>query len=110
MIKEGILAFLPISSNKTSAVWSVKKNFIKNNNNYVIKKKIKFYAKDFFKTINFISNFEMKKLNLLVRKKYHNERILLFGDVIHSVHPLAGQGTNMMLRDLYILRNLLLVV
>ena len=45
----------------------------------------------------------MKELNLLIRKKYHSERVLLFGDAIHSVHPLAGQGTNMMIRDLKVL-------
>ena len=100
---EGIIAFLPISNKKTSVVWTVKKNFIKNNNKNIIKKKIKFCAKSFLKKINFISDFEMKELNLLVRKKYHSERVLLFGDTIHSVHPLAGQGTNMMIRDLKVL-------
>ena len=36
---EGIIAFLPISNKKTSVVWTVKKNFIKNNNKNIIKKK-----------------------------------------------------------------------
>ena len=41
------------------------------------------------------------------RKKYHSNRVLLFGDALHLVHPLAGQGTNMMLRDLKVLKEIL---
>ena len=106
-LNEGILAFLPISNNKTSVVWSVKKKFIENNNNIIIKKKIQSYAKSFFRNIIFNSNFEKKELNLLIRSKYHSERVLLFGDAIHLVHPLAGQGTNMMIRDLNVLTEIL---
>ena len=101
------MAFLPISNNKTSVVWSVKKKFIENSNNIIIKKKIESYAKNFFRNIVFISNFEKKELNLLIRSKYHSERVLLFGDAIHLVHPLAGQGTNMMIRDLNVLTEIL---
>ena len=47
---------------------------------------------------------EFKDLNFFLRKKYHNDRILLFGDALHVVHPLVGQGFNMILRDLYSLK------
>jgi len=62
--------------------------------------KIKFYTNDFLKKVEFISNIEFKDLNFLVRKKYFQDRVLLFGDTLHEVHPLAGQGFNMVLRDL----------
>jgi len=104
-LNDGVLAFLPISNSKTSVVWYVKKKFIENNN--IIKKKIELYAKEFFKKIEFASNLEKKELYLLIRNKYHSERVLLFGDAIHLVHPLAGQGTNMMLRDLNVLTEIL---
>ena len=52
------------------------------------------------KRINFSSNIEKKNLNLLIREKYYQDRILLFGDALHVVHPLVGQGFNMILRDL----------
>jgi len=107
-LDEEILALLPISNSKTSVVLSIKKNSFKERiNNIEIKKKIKFTAKNFLKKIEFISNFEIKELNLSIRKKYHSDRVLLFGDALHLVHPLAGQGTNMMLRDLKVLKKIL---
>lgn len=105
-----IFALLPISNTKTSIVWTVKKNTIekyKSKNNFIFKKKIKFYTKDYLKKIKFISNLEFKNLNLLIRQKIYNDRVLLFGDAIHSVHPLAGQGFNMVLRDLESLKKVL---
>ena len=35
----------------------------------------------------------------------YKRQILLFGDALHKIHPLAGQGFNMTLRDLNILVN-----
>ena len=50
--------------------------------------------------MNEINNFKLKSLNL--RSYYHNN-ILAFGDLLHKVHPLAGQGFNMIIRDIKIL-------
>ena len=72
-----------------------------------LKKKIKFYTKDFLKKIKFISKIEFKDLNLIIRKKYYKDRVLLFGDALHVIHPLAGQGFNMTLRDLTSLEKIL---
>ena len=68
--------------------------------NLLLRNKIKFYAKNFLKNINFSTILEQKDLNLLIREKYYQDRILLFGDALHVVHPLVGQGFNMALRDL----------
>ena len=32
--------------------------------------------------------------------KSFDDRVLIFGEALHSVHPIAGQGFNMILRDL----------
>ena len=98
-----ILALLPISNTKTSIVWSVKKNIVdkyKNKKNLFLKNKIIFYTKDYLKKIEFISGIEFSDLNFFIQKKYFKNRILLFGDALHQVHPMAGQGFNMILRDL----------
>jgi len=105
-----ILALLPISNTETSIVWSIKRGIIdkyKKNNYLFLKKKIKFCTKYFLKKVKFVSGIEYKNLNLLIRKKYCQDRVLLFGDALHVVHPLAGQGFNMVLRDLASLERIL---
>jgi len=101
-----ILALLPISNNKTSIVWSVKNNIYKKNEIF-IKQKIKHYTKEYLKNIKFITKIEFRDLNFLIRKNYYQDRTLLFGDALHVVHPLVGQGFNMTLRDLLVLENIL---
>ena len=101
-----IIALLPISNTKTSIVWSIKEN-MKEKNNFLLKKKIKFYAKNYLKNIKFATNIEYKDLKFFIRNKYFQDRILLFGDALHVVHPFAGQGFNMTLRDLASLEKIL---
>ena len=101
-----ILALLPISNTKTSIVWSIKEN-MKEKNNFLLKKKIKFYAKNYLKDIKFATNIEYKDLKFLIRNKYFQDRTLLFGDALHVVHPFVGQGFNMTLRDLASLEKIL---
>ena len=92
----GPLAFLPISEEETSIVYSYHSN--KNAN---IDKLIKKYNHKYkiFK-IDKINFFELK--SLILRTYYHNN-ILAFGDLLHRIHPLAGQGFNMTIRDLKII-------
>ena len=46
----------------------------------------------------------MKSINL---RSYHHSNILAFGDLLHTIHPLAGQGFNMTIRDIKILTNII---
>jgi len=105
-----ILALLPISNTKTSIVWSLKESYFKRNKlkkNLFLKKKILIYANNFYKQTKIVSKFEFKDLSLVIRKNYYQDRILLFGDALHVVHPLVGQGFNMILRDLFNLEKIL---
>ena len=109
-IDDEILALLPVSKNKTSIVWSIKKNkasIYTTKKNFLLKKKIKSYTKDFLKKIEFFSKIEFNDLKFSVKDKYFNDRILFFGDILHKVHPLTGQGFNMVLRDLLSLEKIL---
>jgi 2-octaprenyl-6-methoxyphenol hydroxylase len=90
--KNGPLAFLPISPNETSVVYSIDKR--RENIEELIKS---YNFKYKIKKIEKINSFELKFLNL--RSYYHNN-ILAFGDLLHSIHPLAGQGFNMTIRDI----------
>ena len=47
--------------------------------------------------VNDISKFNLESINL---RKYYKNNILAFGDLLHKLHPLAGQGFNMSIRDI----------
>jgi len=97
--KKGPLAFLPISNRETSVVYSVhNSNDSKDENIEQLIKEKNFKYK--IKNIEKIQSFQLRSLNL--RSYYHNN-ILAFGDLLHKVHPLAGQGFNMTIRDIKIL-------
>ena len=91
--KKGPIAFLPISKNQTSVVYSavglkdidLKKMIKKYNYKYKIKK---------------ISDTFSLKLSASNLRTYYYKNILAFGDLLHKLHPLAGQGFNMSLRDI----------
>ena len=106
--KHGPLAFLPISKNETSIVFSIKNKSINNNmklSENEFKKLILKNNKGY--EINFIKKFETFKLNSKILRNYYYKNILAFGDILHQIHPLSGQGFNMSLRDVKILLNLL---
>jgi 2-octaprenyl-6-methoxyphenol hydroxylase len=104
-LNNGILALLPISNNNTSIVLSIKKN--KKINDAYVKKIITLYSKNYLSNIKFNNKIEYKDLNFLIRKKYYKDRILLFGDALHVIHPFVGQGFNMTIRDLVVLKKIL---
>ena len=93
----GPIAFLPISNTKTSIVCSLD---MKNGNykdseilNLINKHNPKFKIKKFLK----LNSFKLKSSNL---RNYYHKNILAFGDLLHRIHPLAGQGFNMTIRDI----------
>jgi len=98
--KIGPIAFLPISNFETSIVYSINTSdpvdletlIKKHNTKYSI---LKILEKN---------SFELGSLNL---RKYFYKNILCFGDLIHKIHPLAGQGFNMTIRDIIDLSNII---
>ena len=101
--KDGPLAFLPISNNKTSIVYSI------NNSSLLGSERIKDLIHNYnfkykIKKINKIESFELKSFNL---RSYYNNKFLAFGDLLHQIHPLAGQGYNMTIRDIKIFLNII---
>ena len=101
--KNGPLAFLPISDTETSIVYSLKS--LKKKNTFEMNNLIKKYNPTYsIKKINSWSSFELKSSSL---RNYYKENILAFGDLLHKIHPLAGQGFNMCLRDIRLLSNLI---
>ena len=105
--KNGPLAFLPISEYETSVVYSIN-NYLKGNGDKLdkeINKLINNYNYKYkLKKINKIYSFELKGLSL---RSYFHKNILAFGDLLHRIHPLAGQGFNMTIRDIKILNDII---
>ena len=99
----GPIAFLPISETQTSVVYSIRTK--KKKDNSEIKNLI----------INYNPIYSIKKINdckCIALKSSHSRRyykgnIIAFGDLLHKIHPLAGQGFNMSLRDIKLLSDLI---
>ena len=98
--KIGPIAFLPLSNNRTSVVFSVIDQSIKLKDIKIEEYIMKY--NNIYK-INSFSKIEKFKLKFSFPRNYYYDNILLFGDVLHQIHPLAGQGFNMTLRDIKIL-------
>ena len=94
--KKGPIAFLPISERETSIVYSIHNSNSKEKENIInlIENKNFKYK---IEKINKIEKFELKSLIL---RSYFHKNILAFGDLLHKIHPLAGQGFNMTIRDI----------
>ena len=102
--KSGPIAFLPISNNETSIVCSLDTKNKKYNDSEIIdlitKNNPKYKIEKIFK----LSSFKLSSSNL---RNYHHKNILAFGDLLHRLHPLAGQGFNMTIRDIKILSEII---
>ena len=104
---EGPLAILPFKKNKFSFVWSLKKNFYQQHYkkliNLVNSEIENTYKKIKYKVLN-VQNFPIY-MNL--RTQYSKKNILIFGEGIHSIHPVAGQGFNLVIRDIKKLKDII---
>ena len=95
--KLGPIAFLPISNMKTSVVCSLDIKDKSYNDSEILEIIKKYNPKFQIKKTSKISNFKLESSNL---RNYYHKNILAFGDLLHRIHPLAGQGFNMTIRDI----------
>ena len=100
-LNEGPLAILPFSKKNFSIVWSVSNLFF-HQNKKLLRKILR------IKITALLQNLKIKKIDeihsypikLNLKTRYYKKNILILGDGLHSVHPLAGQGFNLVLRDI----------
>ena len=106
--KHGPIAFLPISETQTSIVYSIKNKSINNNSRLSQSEfeKLIFKNNKHYKIIS-INEYETFILKSKTLRNYYYNNILAFGDMLHQIHPLSGQGFNMTLRDLKVFLNLI---
>jgi len=105
--KSGPLAILPMQSenlnHQSSIIWSNNKNYLSS---------LMLADKELFVNIleekigNVIGN--IKKINSKqifplsshINQRFYEKRVIYIGDSAHSIHPIAGQGWNIGLRDI----------
>jgi len=100
----GPVAFLPISKNETSVVCSLDVKNIKFTNADIMELINKNNPKYQINNIYSLNSFKLTSSNL---RNYYHKNILAFGDLLHRIHPLAGQGFNMIIRDIKILSKII---
>ena len=97
---DGPLALLPYSSTHSSIVWSLKKssNMLRLDQNELQQE-----ITDIFRPIiNSFKIIDIQKFNLSFSfaKKLFSKRLTIVGDTAHSMHPIAGQGLNLIIKDI----------
>ena len=101
---KGALAFLPINKEVASVIWSLDNSALELGYNIdEISKKIN----DIFISVTGkLDVLDMKKykLNFEYSKKIISKSIVLIGDAAHSLHPIAGQGLNLSIKDIIALK------
>ena len=100
-LTEGPLAILPFKKNAFSTVWSVNNKYFKTheaNIKKILTKKLRELLKT--KKIKAPAHIQSFPINLNLKTKYFKKNILILGDGLHTVHPIAGQGFNLVLRDI----------
>jgi 2-octaprenyl-6-methoxyphenol hydroxylase len=108
---EGAFAILPLKEqNKSSIVWMVKTdlkdiylNFDKQNlTNQMIKK-----VGDDLGRVEIETKILSYDLELIYPQDYYYKKSVLIADAAHAIHPIAGQGFNLGIKDIMILTNLI---
>ena len=110
-LNTGPIAILPFGDYQSSLIWSGSRSFMNNlkkvDRNKLIEE-VQTQTRDYIGEISKIENIGYFDLNFSIIRKLIDKRVAFIGDAAHSVHPLAGQGTNIGLRDVaYLSENII---
>ena len=102
-LENSVLALLPISRNTVSVVWSCNQDFYQKINildDFGVLKKLKEIIGSDYGSLSNLSNRSSFPLTMVLNDKFFDKRVVLMGNAAHSIHPLAGQGLNLGIRDI----------
>ncbi|MDC6484395.1 FAD-dependent monooxygenase [Methylophilaceae bacterium] len=102
-LEDSILALLPISPRTISVVWSCNQNIFQrlsaiNDSELILE--LKSVIGNDYSEISNVSNKSNFPLTMVLNDKFFDKRVVLMGNAAHSIHPLAGQGLNLGIRDI----------
>ncbi len=97
-LKEGPLAILPINKKEFSLVWSVSKNCKLDIAEDLIREKLKRILGPDNKTS--ISKIDFFPISFSFNVNFLKKNVLVLGEGSYNIHPIAGQGFNLILRDI----------
>ena len=115
-LKTGPLAILPMQTEKkkyqSALIWSNKKdtvNFLASSN---LKNKhiLEILSEKIYKQLGNVTNINSMQsfpLSAHINETFYEDKVVYVGDAAHSIHPIAGQGWNLGLRDVKSITNLL---
>lgn len=107
----GPLALLPMGSHKSSFVWTVKNTILDHYTSLfdeAFAREIEGHFKPTLGTITLTSPVSVYPLSGTYVPSLRRGRLVLVGDSGHAIHPVAGQGLNLGLRDCALLHDLLI--
>ena len=98
--KNGPVALLPVRGDEASVVWSLNKNssILKLSQND-LESQLNSLFKNHIRELK-IKNIQNQKLNFSYAKKMYRYKTVLIGNVAHNIHPIAGQGFNLTVKDI----------
>lgn len=109
-LPDGPFAVLPMTENRASIVWSMPPAMAKavlalNNDDF--KRALLKAGASYMGEIELISDRFSYPLSLTHARTYSARHVVLLGEAAHGIHPIAGQGFNLGLRDIECLCDLL---
>ena len=109
-LPSGPFAILPLQNNHSSIVWTERKDLVMQimglgEADFLIELKKRFG--NFLGELKVVGPRWSYPLALQFAERAVDQRLALVGDAYHGIHPIAGQGLNMGLRDIAVLAELL---
>ncbi|HMY89045.1 MAG TPA: UbiH/UbiF family hydroxylase [Nitrosomonas sp.] len=108
--RDGVLAFLPLPDKRVSIVWSTHEthaNELRNISDEEFSQRVSEASNRVLGRLQLITQPVGFPLNFVHVSKLVKPRLVLIGDAAHGIHPLAGQGVNLGLRDVKALSEIL---